>query len=102
MPELLVLFMTIAVGFVAAGLVGSLYQVTTQKQISFQMWEENTTGLAMGVLALVVAGPNVILRNALRAQVIEHRPPMWLGLSAMISSVWSFLVGLFILNLFLI
>ena len=66
------------------------------------MWEENTTGLAMGVLALVVAGPNVILRNALRAQVIEHRPPMWLGLSAMISSVWSFLVGLFILNLFLI
>ena len=102
MPELLVLFMTIAVGFVAAGLVSSLYQATTQKQISFQMWEENTTGLAVGVLALVVAGPNVILRNALRAQVIEHRPPMWLGLSAMISSVWSFLVGLFILNLLII
>jgi len=102
MPELLVLFMTIAVGFVAAGLVSSLYQATTQKQISFQMWEENTTGLAVGVLALVVAGPNVILRNALRAQVIEHRPPMWLGLSAMISSAWSFLVGLFILNLLII
>ncbi|MBV1886575.1 MAG: hypothetical protein KUG61_05790 [Parvibaculaceae bacterium] len=102
MTELMVLLLTVAVGFVAAGLAGSIYQVATKKQISFQMWEENTAGLAMGVLALVVAGPNVILRNALRAQVIEKRPPMWLGLSAMISSMWSFLSGLFILNLLLI
>lgn len=102
MIELVVLFMTIATGFVAAGLVGSIYQVATRKQVSFQMWEEDTAGLAVGVLALLVAGPNVILRNALRAQVIENRPPMWLGLSAMISFMWSFLVGLLILDLVLI
>lgn len=101
MHELMVFVLTLATGFVAAGLTGSFYRLVTRKPVSFQMWQESTAGLVAGVCTLVFAGPTVILRNAIRAQVIENRPPYWLLLSAMISSLWSFMVGIFVLSLVL-
>ncbi|GAK46059.1 conserved protein [Tepidicaulis marinus] len=101
MHELMVFFLTLVTGYVAAGLTGSFYRLVTNKPASFQMWQESTAGLVMGVCTLVFAGPTVILRNAMRAQVIENRPPFWLLLSTLIASFWSFLVGIFILSLVL-
>ncbi len=98
MSEWLAFFFSVSTGFVAAGLTGSIYRIATRKPPSFQVWSESTFGQFMGVLTLIFAGPNVILRNALRAQVFENRPPVWLVLSAFIAMVWSFLSGVFLLS----
>jgi len=98
MSEWLAFFFSISTGFVAAGLTGSIYRIATSKPPSFQVWSESTLGQFVGVLTLIFAGPNVILRNALRAQVFENRPPVWLLLSTMIAMVWSFLSGVFLLS----
>lgn len=95
-------FWTLVTGVVTAGLVSSLYRMVTNKPPSFQMWQETTVGLIGGVLTLVLAGPSVIMRNALRAQVIENRPPGWLVISSLMAGLWSFLVGLFVLSLLLV
>ena len=90
-----------ATGFVAAGLTASLYRLVTRKPPSFQVWSDSAVGQIAGVVTLIFAGPNVILRNALRAQVFENRPPAWLLLSALIAMMWSFLSGVFLLSLLL-
>ncbi|MCE8000097.1 MAG: hypothetical protein HEP70_14660 [Rhodobiaceae bacterium] len=94
-------FWTFVTGVVTAGLVSSLYRLVTNKPPSFQMWQETTMGIIGGVLTLVLAGPSVIMRNALRAQVIENRPPGWLVVSSLMAGVWSFFVGIFVLSLLL-
>ncbi len=94
-------FWTLVTGVVTAGLVSSLYRLVTNKPPSFQMWQETTMGIIGGVLTLVLAGPSVIMRNALRAQVIDNRPPGWLVVSALMAGTWSFFVGIFVLSLLL-
>jgi hypothetical protein len=101
MSEWVSFFFATATGFVAAGLTGSFYRLVTRKPPSFQVWSESTVGQLGGIATLIFAGPNVILRNALRAQVFENRPPAWMLLSAAIALMWSFLSGVFLLNLLL-
>ena len=101
MHQLTALFFSIATGFVAAGLTSSLYRMVTSKPPSFQLTSESTFGQLAGVVALVFAGPTVILRNALRAQVFENRPPFWMLLSGCIATIWSFLSGVFLLGVML-
>ncbi|MDR3499232.1 MAG: hypothetical protein P4L72_08400 [Parvibaculum sp.] len=101
MSEWFSFFFATATGFVAAGLTGSFYRLVTRKPPSFQVWADSTAGQLGGIATLIFAGPNVILRNALRAQVFENRPPMWMLLSAAIALMWSFLSGVFLLNLLL-
>ena len=95
-------FWTLITGVVTAGLVSSLYRLVTNKPPSFQMWQETTVGIIGGVLTLMLAGPSVIMRNALRAQVIENRPPGWLVVSSLMAGLWGFLVGIFVLSLLLV
>ena len=94
-------FWTLITGVVTAGLVSSLYRLVTNKPPSFQMWQETNVGIIGGGLTLMLAGPSVIMRNALRAQVIENRPPGWLVVSSLMAGLWSFLVGIFVLSLLL-
>ncbi|MEP5926949.1 MAG: hypothetical protein ABJ325_05830, partial [Nitratireductor sp.] len=68
---------------------------------SFQLTAETATWQLIGVFTLIFAGPSVILRNALRAQVFENRPPFWMLLSGCIATMWSFLSGLFLLGVLL-
>lgn len=89
---------TIAVGFVAAGLIGSLYQLATNRPVAFEMMFHRNGAALMGVLALVIAGPAVIMRNAIRGRIVEKRPGHWLALSTIISAGWSFFQGVFILS----
>jgi len=92
---------SIATGFVAAGLTSSFYRLITNKPPSFQLTSEPMLWQLVGVFALMFAGPTVILRNALRAQVFENRPPVWMLLSGCIAVMWSFLSGVFLLGVML-
>ena len=101
MSEWMTFFFTTATGFIAAGLTGSVYRLVIRKPASFQVWDDTVWRQVVGIATLIFAGPNVILRNALRAQVYENRPPAWLVLSAFIAMGWSFLSGLFLMSLVL-
>lgn len=98
MSEVLAFLFSTVTGFVAAGFIGSFYRLVTNKPPSFQLASGSTLNQFAGVLTLIFAGPNVILRNALRAQVFENRPPMWLFFSALIAMMWSFLSGVLVLS----
>lgn len=101
MGQFTAFFFAIATGFVAAGLSSSFYRLVRNKLPSFQLDTESTLGQIVGVCTLIFAGPTVILRNALRAQVFENRPPFWMLLSGCIATMWSFLSGVFLLGVML-
>jgi len=101
MSALTVFFFCIATGFVSGGLTGSFYRLVTNKPPSFHLIAEDMKTQILGMLALVLAGPVVIMRNALMAQVYENRPPYWLLLSGCIASGWSFLSGMLVLDVML-
>lgn len=101
MHQVTAFFFAIATGFVAAGLVSSFYRLVTKKPPSFQLASETMIWQVVGVFTLIFAGPTVILRNALRAQVFENRPPFWMLLSGCIAMMWSFLSGVFLLGVML-
>lgn len=88
-----------ATGFVAAGLVASLFQLLTGHPLRFGFTPNSGLVAATGILARVAAGPAIIMRNALRAAWREGRQPYWLALSTLLSAVWSFFSGVVILEL---
>ncbi len=99
MGDLGVFSYTIAVGFVAAGLINSIYQLITNKQVAFELLYQRNAAAVLGVLTLVLAGPAVIMRNAIKARLVENRPSHWLALSTVLSAGWSFFQGVFILSI---
>jgi hypothetical protein len=97
----MVFLFCVATGYVSGGLTGSFYRLVTNKPASFHLISENARMQILGILTLVFAGPVVIMRNAMMAQVYENRPPYWLLLSGCIASGWSFLSGMLVLDIVL-
>ncbi len=89
-----------AIGFCAAGLCTSAWQLVTGLPLKFGLQAEHSVGAIFGVLARVMAGPVIVMRNAIRGAVVEGRAPVWLALSTFISMVWSFFTGVVMLELF--
>lgn len=88
-----------AIGFCAAGLCTSSWQLVTGRPLKFSLQIEQTLPAIFGVFARVVAGPIIVMRNAVRGAIIEKRAPFWLALSTFISTVWSFFTGIVVLEL---
>ena len=87
-----------AIGFCAAGLSASLSQLLTGRPMAFSLEHAAPRPTVVGVLARVVAGPAIVMRNAIKAALMG-RPPHWLMLSTLISVVWSFCSGVVLLEL---
>jgi hypothetical protein len=47
----------------------------------------------------VLAGPAILMRNAWRGQIIQGRPKIWFGVSALIAALWSLFSGALLLDL---
>lgn len=97
MEFLFYLYVT-AVGFCAAGLCTSAWQLATGRPLKFGLQIEQTGPAIFGVFARVVAGPAIVMRNAIRGAMIEGRAPFWLALSTFIAAVWSFFSGVVLLE----
>lgn len=87
-----------AIGFCAAGLCTSSWQLVTGRPLKFGLQIERTIPAIFGVFARVVAGPVIMMRNAIRGALTEGRAPFWLALSTFISTVWSFFSGVVLLE----
>jgi len=88
-----------AIGFCAAGLCTSAWQLVTGIPLKFSLQPEHSFAAIFGVFARVMAGPVIVMRNAIRGAVVEGRGPFWLALSTFISTVWSFFTGVVMLEL---
>ncbi|GBE41965.1 hypothetical protein BMS3Bbin10_00021 [bacterium BMS3Bbin10] len=88
-----------AIGFCAAGLCTSAWQLVTGLPLKFGLQAEHSLAAIFGVLARVMAGPVIVMRNAIRGAAIEGRAPLWLALSTFISTLWSFFIGVIMLEL---
>lgn len=87
-----------ACGFVAAGLVASFIQLVTGKPARFAVELNSTwTGLR-DCMMIAMCGPFILMRNAIRGRLIEHRPIGWLMASSVIAVMWSACSGVFVLQ----
>ncbi|MGV2976625.1 MAG: DUF6949 family protein [Labrenzia sp.] len=102
MSDLLIVGYIACAGFVAAGLLGSLYQLVTNQPPKFNFPESTALGFVAGVIVCVFAGPFIIMRNAIRGRRIENRPLGWLVASSTIAGMWSMCSGLMVMNVALI
>ncbi|WP_428641066.1 DUF6949 family protein [Roseibium sp.] len=89
-------------GFVAAGVLGSLYQLVTKEPPRFNFTGESVLSFLAGMFMCIFAGPFIIMRNAIRGRRIENRPLGWLVASSTIAGMWSMCSGLFVMNVALI
>lgn len=101
MGETTAFALAVATGIVAAGLASSFYRLVSGRPLSFSLLTASLPEVLAGIASLVFGGPAVIMRNAVRARVLEQRAWIWLCLSAMIATFWSFMSGLFVLSLLL-
>ena len=88
-----------SIGFCAAGLCTSSWQLVTGLPLKFGLQAEHSIPAILGVFARVIAGPAIVMRNAIRGALKEGRTPLWLALSTFISTVWSFFTGVVVLEL---
>jgi len=99
MFEYLFYLYVIAVGFCAAGLCTSSWKLVTGRVLKFGIQIDKTGPAIFGVFARVLAGPAIVMRNAIRGAAIKGRAPGWLILSTLISTLWSFFSGVVMLEL---
>jgi len=100
--DLLIVGYIASAGFVAAGVLGSLYQLVTQEPPKFSLAGEGLLPFLAGIFLCVFAGPFIIMRNAIRGRRIEKRPLGWLVASSTIAGMWSMCSGVMVMNVALI
>ncbi|NRB15763.1 MAG: hypothetical protein HRU29_15300 [Rhizobiales bacterium] len=102
MNSLMVFGLVVLTGFICAGFLHSLYQLLTNRVMSFDLSKETGAGMIIGLLALIFAGPFVIMRNSIRGFIIDNKHGGWVAASTAISIFWSFVSGMFLLNIYMI
>ncbi len=94
---MLLLYAT-AVGFVAAGVVSSGYQLVTAQPLKLVIG--GTTGsIARATLLCAVAGPLLIARALAAEFAARNRTPTILAAGTFAAMVWSCCLGILILGL---
>ncbi|MBN9671067.1 DUF6949 family protein [Roseibium aggregatum] len=89
-------------GFVAAGVLGSLYQLVTSNPPRFSFASESLPVFLADIFVCLFAGPFIIMRNAIRGRRIEKRPLGWLVASSTIAGMWSMCSGVLVMNVVLV
>lgn len=89
----------VAVGFVAAGISASLFQLVSGQPLRFGVEANTILSSIGGVLLRAFAGPVILMGNAIRAAKATRRSPVWLGVSTVIASVWSLFLGSVLIDL---
>lgn len=97
MREALLLLMIVASGFVASGVIASLYRFISGKP-EYAPAPQSEAGKLAAVGLTVFTGPAVLTMNALKADPAEQ-PRAYLFVVLAICALWSYLLGLFVLTI---
>lgn len=91
MREALLFLMLIAAGFVASGLIASLYMLLSGQR-EYSPKAETDAGRLAAVGLTIFTGPAILTANAIRSR--SDQPPAYLPIVLAIASLWSFALGL--------
>ena len=86
-----IMLFAIVVGFTASGIVANTYRLLVKQPASI-------FGKTSHMLVMVVAGPNVLFENAARSFRSKKCSMIAFWLAAAVCGYWSFILGLFVLN----
>ncbi|MCB1473491.1 MAG: hypothetical protein H6878_11875 [Rhodobiaceae bacterium] len=89
----------VLIGFAAAGVAHSAYNLAIAQPPRFDHRPKGTGAAVLHVLLLLFAGPMVLARNSYRGRVVEGRAMGWIAASGGIAAGWCLLSGVFILTL---
>ena len=93
-PEAVQSFLSLAIGFAAAGLVSAVYQAVTAQPASFRLLLQGPSAAGLAAVPLLVfAAPFIIMRNTIRGRRIEHRRFEFVMLATMVAGFWSLMSG---------
>ncbi|GAA0556083.1 DUF6949 family protein [Rhizomicrobium electricum] len=93
MHGLIIIFFAIAIGFTASGITANLYRLIAKKP-------ESLKARLVYAGVMVVAGPNVLFENAATSFKTKKCSSIAFWLAAAIAGYWSFVLGLFVLNIY--
>lgn len=99
MQFLAIYLYVMAVGFVAARGLVELRPARLWRAHALHRRGKSILDSLAGVLLRVLAGPAILMRNAWRGQIIQRRPKIWFGVSALIAALWSLFSGALLLDL---
>jgi Family of unknown function (DUF6949) len=89
------MLIVLALGFAAAGLSSSAYQLATSRPPSFGLLSTGpSTAAIAAVPLLMVSAPFLIMRNTLRGRREEGRRFEFVFLATLIAGFWSLMSGL--------
>jgi len=95
--DLILAIFSIALGFVGAGVLSSIYQLITAEPARFDIYGETLAKGIVMTFMVMFAGPAILMRNAIRGRMIERRPVGWLFASTAIAGAWSLCLGVVML-----
>ena len=96
--QLFVLLYSVATGFVTAGIVASFYQWITAEPPRFGPLGASAAALMVTFLFCAVAGPFIIMRNAIAGRRKQKLALGWIAGSLAIAGMWSACSGLLVLD----
>ncbi len=91
---LLIVLFAIAFGFTASGITSNVYKLIAKKPETLQ-----ARIIYAGVM--VLAGPSVLFENAANSFKAKKCSSLAFWLAAVIAGYWSFVLGLFVLNIYI-
>ncbi|HEY5338417.1 MAG TPA: hypothetical protein VIJ85_09455 [Rhizomicrobium sp.] len=93
--NLLVFLYALTGGLAVSGIIANIYRLLTPKKA------ESKAGRFTYYVVMVVAGPTVLLDNAAKSWRTKGCSTFAFWLAAALSAYWSFIIGLFALNIML-
>jgi hypothetical protein len=94
-PEALQNLLSLALGFAAAGLFTSAYQLATSRLPTFGMLSTGPSPQAFAAVPLlIVAAPFLIMRNTLLGRAQEGRRFEFVFLATLLAGFWSLMSGM--------
>jgi hypothetical protein len=97
MREALLFLMLIAAGFVASGLIASLYMLLSGQR-EYSPKAETDAGRLAAVGLTIFTGPSVLALGAFRRQD-EPPPPGYRVVILMLVALWSYVLGLLVVSI---
>jgi hypothetical protein len=90
--NLLIFMYAMTGGLAVSGIIANIYRLLVPKK------SESASGKTTYFIVMAVAGPTVLLDNAARSWRAKSCSTMAFWLAAAVSIYWSFVIGLFAMN----
>ena len=101
LSQLMILAYATAVGFAAAAIASSFYQLVTARPVAFALPNARPLPMILAGVSIALVGPYVVARAAVRAVTVDRRPASWLVGGFAIVFLWSACSGILVLDLLL-